>query len=106
MDSAIVTLDRQGSLGAVTGDYITTFGLTSAAAPQVSGIAALMLSINPNLTANDIETIIQNTAEKVGDYDYNWNSLYPGHSRELGYGRVNAYKAVKTDLAPIIWTIS
>lgn len=39
--------------------------------------------------------ILQGTADKVGGYDYN---LYPdklGQSKELGSGKLNAYKAVK-----------
>lgn len=38
--------------------------------------------------------ILFGTADKIGDYDYNWNENKPGHSQELGYGRVNAYEAV------------
>ena len=30
----------------------------------------------------------------MGGYDYNWNAGMPGHSFELGYGRVNADAAV------------
>ena len=30
----------------------------------------------------------------MGGYDYNWNPAMPGHSFELGYGRVNAEAAV------------
>lgn len=74
--------------------YTGRFGGTSAAAPQVSGIAALILSINPCLTPEKVKKIILNTADKVGPYDYNWNPDRPGHSKEMGYGRVNAHAAV------------
>jgi subtilisin family serine protease len=74
--------------------YTGRFGGTSAAAPIVSGIAALMLSVNPNLTPEKVKSIILHTADKVGDYNYNWNPERPGHSKEMGYGRVNAYNAV------------
>lgn len=57
---------------------------TSFAAPHVSGIAALILSLNPNLTQSQVNTIIKETASsKI------WNSTQ-------GYGRVNAYAALKT----------
>lgn len=66
------------------------FGGTSAACPQVAGLAALILSINPNLTAVQVYNIITSTADKTGGYTYNSS----GFSNELGYGRVDACKAV------------
>ncbi len=75
-------------------DVTGCFGGTSAAAPVVAGVAGLILSVNPELTAAQVEEIIKQTADKVGGYNYNWNPNKPGHSKELGYGRVNAYKAV------------
>lgn len=70
------------------------FDLTSASAPIVSGIVALMYSVNPCLTQEQVKNILKDTAEKVGGYDYQWNPDKPGHSLELGYGRANAYLAV------------
>jgi hypothetical protein len=67
---------------------------TSFAAPMVSGIIALMYSVNPCLTNEQVKDIIKNSSDQVGGYDYNWNASDPGHSLELGYGRVNAYNAV------------
>lgn len=67
---------------------------TSYAAPIVSGVIALMYSVNPNLSQEQVKDILRDTSEKVGGYDYNWNPANPGHSKELGYGLVNAYKAV------------
>ncbi len=43
---------------------------TSLAAPHVSGTAALMLSVNPNLSAQNVRDIIEQTAQKVGGYSY------------------------------------
>ncbi len=68
---------------------------TSFAAPIISGTIGLMLSVNPCLSPAQIKDLLQKTADKVGGYNYNWNSDIPGHSKELGYGRLNAYKAVK-----------
>ncbi|WP_343912604.1 S8 family peptidase [Aquimarina litoralis] len=67
---------------------------TSFAAPAVSGVAALMLSVDPTLSNQEIEDILKCTADKVGGYNYNWNATEPGHSQELGYGRLNAHQAV------------
>jgi parallel beta-helix repeat protein len=75
-------------------DYTKYFHKTSSAAPQAAGVAALMLSLDPSLDADDIRDILHNSAQKVGGYDYNWDQTRPGHSRELGYGRLDAYGAL------------
>ncbi|MBK8145561.1 MAG: S8 family serine peptidase [Bacteroidetes bacterium] len=72
--------------------YTAHFGGTSAATPQVAGVAALMLAINPCLSNNHLKDIIENTADKIGGYDYNW--LPHGISKETGHGRLNANRAV------------
>jgi subtilisin family serine protease len=45
-------------------DYAPTFG-TSAAAPHVAGVAALLLQKNPHLTQSQIEQILENTAMPI-----------------------------------------
>jgi subtilisin family serine protease len=74
----------------LTTDY-TYFAGTSAAAPIVSGACAVILSANPSLTATQVQHILENTAEKVGGYNY--NAVSPGRSIEMGYGRINLYEA-------------
>jgi len=81
-------LTTQGSL------YNTSSG-TSFASPIASGIIALMKSVNPGITQAEVQQVLIDTAEKVGGYDYDWNPSDPGHSRELGYGRLNAFAAVQ-----------
>lgn len=76
----IPLLNQNGSV-IFTEEYCTG---TSFAAPHVSGIAALILSLNPNLTQSQVNTIIKETASSKS-----WNSTQ-------GYGRVNAYAALKT----------
>lgn len=49
-------------------DYSSMNG-TSAATPTLSGVVALMLSANPNLTWRDVREILRATAQKV-DADY------------------------------------
>ncbi len=59
---------------------------TSFATPFVTGVAALMLSINPNLTAVQLKDIITRTVDVVPSLE---NYCVSG-------GRLNAYKAVRT----------
>ncbi|MFM0337643.1 S8 family serine peptidase [Paraburkholderia fungorum] len=46
-------------------NYTSTFNGTSAAAPMVSGVVALMLGVNPNLTWRDVRFILMKTARRV-----------------------------------------
>ena len=70
---------------------------TSFATPHVSGIAALMLSVNPNLTGQQVRNIIESTAQKVGGYNYQQTANHPNGTwnYEMGYGLVDAYAAVQ-----------
>lgn len=65
--------------------YWTATG-TSYSAPLVSGVVALMSSLNPCLTPAEIETILKNTTEPINNA-----SLYPGL---IGTGRLDAYNAL------------
>ena len=91
----IVTTDRRGASGYQSGDYTTVerFGGTSSATPLVAGVCALMLSVNPELTAEEVKAILKDTAEKIdpqgGNYDNN------EHSPIYGFGRIDAQRAVK-----------
>ena len=78
-------------------DYTQWFNGTSAATPYVAGVAALILSVNPNLTALQVRSIIESTAQKVGGYSYQTTSGRPNGTwhQEMGYGLVNAYAAVQ-----------
>ncbi|MBN1853599.1 MAG: S8 family serine peptidase [Pirellulales bacterium] len=55
-------------------DYTSTFGGTSAAAPIVSGIVALMLEVNPTLTYRDIEHILVRSAGQIDPNDPAWQA--------------------------------
>jgi len=66
---------------------------TSYATPSVSGILALMIEANENLTTAEMKEIIKFTAERKGeatqpDVDPFWN-------RDFGWGIVDAYEATK-----------
>lgn len=54
---------------------------TSAAAPTISGVVALMLSANPDLTWRDVRDILRLSARKV---DANYAQLSPGKSIPYG----------------------
>jgi subtilisin family serine protease len=75
--------------------YTARFGGTSHSCPVVAGVAALVLSLNSNLTNMEVFDILMNTAEDVGGYAYT-----DGRCDEMGHGRVNAYCAVQNALAP------
>ncbi|MBD2663849.1 S8 family serine peptidase [Richelia sinica] len=98
----MLTTDQIGAAGYHPGNFTNNFGGTSSATPIVAGVAALVLSANPNLTAKQVKRILEETADKIVDYDpdpqlgmrggtYNQN----GHSIWFGYGKVNAAKAVQ-----------
>ena len=85
---------RDGKARGQAGMY-KHFGGTSSATPLVAGICALMLSVNPDLTARQVKEILIKTADKIGsplEYDTT------GHSLKYGFGKVNADKAVKEAL--------
>ena len=90
----ISTCDMTGSNGYATGNYTYTFNGTSAACPNAAGVGALVLSVNPQLTAEDVRTIINMSADRVPGYTYDSTSVYGTWNIEMGHGRVNANEAV------------
>ena len=92
----IPTTDLRGSAGASSGNYRNDFNGTSAACPHVSAVAALVLSINPGLTREEVTNIIEFTAQRIGNYDYSVEEGRPNGKwhKEMGYGLVDAYEAV------------
>ena len=83
--AGVRTTDRMGSSGYASGNYTGGFGGTSAACPVVSGVAALLLGYNPNLTDAQVKNILYTTATDMGAL---------GYDTQFGYGRVNAYGAL------------
>ncbi len=90
-------LNAEDTLGDEEGSYTATFGGTSSACPGVAGVAALMLSVNPELTWRQVKEIIKNSCDRIdeelGAYDAT------GHSPFYGYGRLNALKAVQNAIS-------
>lgn len=73
-----------------TGQIYSIEDGTSFAAPIVSGVCALMYSINPDLTPRQVKSILQKTAVNI--YSIPENAEFIGL---LGAGRVDAFRAVK-----------
>ena len=70
---------------------------TSFATPVVSGIVALMLEKNPDLTWRDVQGILANTSQAVDPSDDSWTTNAAGfsHSYLHGFGLVDAATAVE-----------
>ena len=94
----ISTLDPSGENGIaeINEDYLlandaNAFVGTSASAPIVTGVIALMLEKNPDLTRKEIEEILHNSSDEIGSLDY-----INGFNEYYGYGKVNARKILNT----------
>lgn len=72
--------------------YWNSFGQTSAAAPVVSGIAALLLEARPDLTWRDVQHVLMRSARRVVPGDESWitNAAGVAHSTAFGFGAVDA----------------
>ncbi|MCC6459612.1 MAG: S8 family serine peptidase [Saprospiraceae bacterium] len=90
------TTDRVGELGYSSGNYVNSFGGTSAACPGMAGVTALMLAVNPNLSPAQVKDLIRKSCVQIDvspkEYDAN------GHSIRYGYGRIDAGLAVDNAL--------
>jgi subtilisin family serine protease len=103
----IVTTDRQGPLGENrlrTGDDANDYALdasaftgTSASAPQISGLAALLLSVNPSLTYRDVQQILIQAARHFDEADPDLRANGAGFrvSHNVGFGVPDAGVAVR-----------
>ncbi|BBK39177.1 hypothetical protein STAQ_42550 [Allostella sp. ATCC 35155] len=97
----IVTTDRLGGAGYVSGDYASVSG-TSFAAPVVSGVVALMLEANPRLGYRDVQEILAYSAQQPaagGTWFTNgagdWNGGGLRFNDDYGFGLVDAHAAVR-----------
>ena len=97
---AIVTTDNHSR-------YRESFGGTSASAPQVSGVAALVLAANDNLTWRDVKLILASSARKNDPANGDWLAGSPKYRNEgdsyqfnhrYGFGVVDAAAAVELAL--------
>jgi len=81
-------------------NYTKNFSGTSASAPMVSGVVALMLDANPNLTYRDVRIILAKSAKMNDKNDSDWCYNGAGYhiNHRYGFGLVDAAKAVKLAL--------
>lgn len=80
---------------AVGGTYANFTG-TSFSSPIVAGLCGLMLSLNPTLTQQDVETCLKNNAINI-------SALNPTFSGQLGAGRIDANATMACVSASLSW---
>jgi len=73
-------------MSTVPGGYSYLNG-TSMATPYVSGLAALIWSLDPSLTHDQVREVIQSSADDLGT---------PGKDDYFGYGRIDAWQALNS----------
>ncbi|MGE5317896.1 MAG: S8 family serine peptidase [Chloroflexota bacterium] len=78
------TVWNEGTMG----HYDSYIG-TSMACPVVSGLAGLILSVNPALTPAQVEQILESTSDDI-------SAQNPTYIGMLGAGRINAFRAVSS----------
>jgi len=71
---------------------------TSFSAPLTAALSGLLLSLNSSLTVQQVTDYITKSADKIDATRYPYNGS--GWNQYLGYGRINAYKAVQPPSAP------
>ena len=94
-------------------EFSLEFGKTSASAPLVAGVVALMISANQNLSARQIIKILKSSADTdkegldltldapSGNLQGTFDGKFVGaHSLFFGAGKVNALKAVEQAMNP------
>lgn len=91
-EGSIWTTDLSGAAGYSPGDgtpnpdYTSTFSGTSAAAPYVAGVAALVFSLHPDWSPDQVLGLLFQTANAPPGWD----------NSDMGAGIVNAYSAITT----------
>lgn len=106
-DGGVFTTDRQGSaagfnMGVYTNDFAdylqsTDIVGTSFSAPQISGLAALVLSVNTNLYWRDVQQILVLASRHfdLADPDLQTNGAGFRVSHNVGFGVPDAGRAIR-----------
>ncbi|MBX3415655.1 MAG: S8 family serine peptidase [Pirellulales bacterium] len=82
----LIAPDYPGPLGYDSGDYVTASG-TSFSAPNIAAVAALIWSVNPSWTREQVVAQLIVTADAI-------DGLNPGYEGLMGAGRANTYRAI------------
>jgi subtilisin family serine protease len=82
--AAVISTDRTGAAGYVSEDYASVNG-TSFASPYAAGVAALLLSREPNLTPAQILERMRQSATDMHT---------AGYDTVTGYGLINAHRTL------------
>ena len=101
-----------------TAFYTASFGGTSSATPGAAGVAALVMSVVPDITLSELRRLLISACDRIDPTGRATNSIgydRHGHSPYYGYGRLNAFRAVQlaqslrppeqvpgTDASPVI----
>ena len=88
-----------GSTATTTYEHVLGLTGTSVASPMVAGTAALIASVRPELSASEIRKILLTTTDTIEPRIPN------GEKGSLGYGRLNAARALKQAVgtaAPVV----
>lgn len=84
----VITTNRQPNSNPSLNGFYTRVTGTSFSAPQVAGVAAMLLGAKPSLTEIELASILTNTAQRL--------EITPnGYSQSWGYGIVHARRAMQ-----------
>ncbi|BAU12562.1 hypothetical protein LEP3755_30920 [Leptolyngbya sp. NIES-3755] len=86
----VIAPDSFDLSGNIRFNFNGKFDGTSSAAPNVTGIASLVLSVNPSLSAGQVKDILAQTSIDLGQ---------PGYDKFTGAGVINADAAVRRAIA-------
>jgi subtilisin family serine protease len=89
--------DRLIGLTVMPAERIQAACGTSAAAPQVSGLASLLFAQDPARTPAQVRTIIERSADDLGA---------PGRDDYFGNGRINAERALRYGIGPLTTSVA
>jgi len=78
---------------------------TSFAAPQVSGLASLLIAVNPDLSVTNYYDIIRKTADPITTEPLEVGVVQPIPNKYTGYGRINACNAFKPLPPNTVWAV-